>query len=57
MEDETDSLLLPSPEVLRQIEKKQDEQARAAEIIQRNFRGHRERRALKGGEGGRWVEV
>lgn len=79
-----DPFQLPSAEVLREIERKQDERAQAirerrrrnhkgvkddtddggrtaaAEIIQRNYRGHRERRAMKGfglDPGTRWMEV
>lgn len=71
-----DPFQLPSIEVLREIEQKQNERAKAirakrrevsqdersaaAEIIQRNYRGHRERRAIKGlalDSGTRWMEV
>lgn len=77
-----DPFELPSKEVLKEIERKQNERAKAirerkareakgngggdeertsaAEMIQRNYRGHRERRALKGfglDSGTRWMEV
>ena len=78
-EEAKDHLTLPSPEVLREIERKQneradeirerrrreslqqgDERTNAAEIIQRNYRGYRSRRAMRGyglDPGMRWVEV
>lgn len=73
-----DPFQLPSVEVLKEIEKKQNERAKAvrekrlaaareedertaaAEMIQRNYRGHRTRRAMKGfslDPGTRWMEV
>ncbi|QIW96209.1 hypothetical protein AMS68_001727 [Peltaster fructicola] len=80
-----DHMSLPSPEVLREIERKQTERAQqikerrarelaarpteeiedgrqrhAAEIIQRNFRGYRDRRVLKGhglDPSTRWMEA
>jgi hypothetical protein len=76
----TDPVALPPPEVLREIERKQDERAKelaqkygnstqseedarrasAATLIQKSYRGHRARRALKGyglDPSTRWVEV
>lgn len=71
-----DPLALPSPEKLREIEQRQNERAKetrakrqrasvderthAAEIIQRNYRGHQTRRELKGyalDPSTRWLEV
>ncbi|KAM3420240.1 hypothetical protein BST61_g3529 [Cercospora zeina] len=71
-----DPLALPSPEKLREIEQRQNERAQeirarrrratlderthAAEIIQRNFRGHQARRAMKGhalDPSTRWLEA
>lgn len=78
VENAKDPFQLPSVEVLKEIEKKQDERAKAirekrrgqghvpdersaaAEVIQRNYRGHRERRAMMGlglDPGTRWMEV
>lgn len=82
MEDDSakkhDPLALPSPDVLREIEREQaerrkeilerrrkqdsqlDDEAKAARVIQRSYRGHRERRALKGyglDPSTRWLEV
>lgn len=83
------TLSLPSPEILREIARKQEERAKAirerrareelpapedgggkggegerranaAKMIQRNYRGHRERRALEGyglSPSTRWLEV
>ncbi|KAF2217499.1 hypothetical protein CERZMDRAFT_92144, partial [Cercospora zeae-maydis SCOH1-5] len=70
-----DPLALPPPEKLREIEQRQNERAQeiraqrrratlderthAAEIIQRNFRGHQARRAMKGyalDPSTRWLE-
>lgn len=81
-ENAKDPFRLPSVEVLREIERKQDERAKAirerrrkqsvkegggdeekivaAEIIQRNYRGHRDRRAMKGfglDPSTRWMEA
>lgn len=76
----TDPLALPPPEVLREIERKQNERERelaekrrksrksddderrdsAAKVIQKNYRGYRARRALKGyglDPSTRWMEV
>jgi len=75
--EKADHYRLPSPEILRDIEHRQnerakeirerhrqnahtDERANAAEIIQRNYRGYRERRALKGyglDPSTRWLEA
>ncbi|GIZ43546.1 hypothetical protein CKM354_000676800 [Cercospora kikuchii] len=75
-ETKHDPLALPSPEKLREIERQQneraaeirarrrramvDERTNAAEIIQRNFRGHQARRAMKGyalDPSTRWLEA
>ncbi|PPJ51989.1 hypothetical protein CBER1_09301 [Cercospora berteroae] len=75
-ETKHDPLALPSPEKLREIERQQneraaeirakrrretiDERTNAAEIIQRNFRGHQARRAMKGyalEPSTRWLEA
>ncbi|KAF2482574.1 hypothetical protein BDY17DRAFT_162201 [Neohortaea acidophila] len=73
-----DTLLLPSPEKLREIAEKQDAKAKeiaerrkreglvpddrdaAAQLIQKNYRGYRTRRALQGyglDSNARWIEV
>ena len=71
-----DSLKLPSPEALREIAARQDarckeiqaarkvqnenQEQQAAELIQRNYRGYRARRQLKGiglDSSTRWIEV
>ncbi|EME44266.1 hypothetical protein DOTSEDRAFT_130097 [Dothistroma septosporum NZE10] len=44
----------------RQQDRNLDDEAKAARVIQRNYRGHRERRALKGyglDPSTRWLEV
>ncbi|CAK4031345.1 IQ domain-containing IQM4-like [Lecanosticta acicola] len=82
-EEKKEPVGLPSAEVLREIERKQEERAKeirdrrlrevqtkldaeseardsAATVIQRNYRGHRERRALKGyglDPSTRWLEA